>query len=267
MFDLAVIPAIVLMIFIYKKDRREKEPFKLLMKCFWFGVLSIIPAVLFEYLGEYLFESDIQVGSYYYAVVDAFIVTAFSEELFKFVALKMKTWKSPDFNCKYDGIVYAVFVGMGFALFENVMYLIDGTLSDALLRMLVAVPGHACYAVFMGFFYSRAKQASLYGNKRMVRRNNFLALFVPIILHGIYDCLISVEEEVIGEDPMTVCVLLWITFVLAMFIFSFVLINRTSKGDMPFSMQRVTWECSCGNINNGKFCTKCGAAKISMQMR
>lgn len=267
MFALAIIPAIILLIYIYKKDTHEKEPFRLLLKCLLFGVLATIPSLIVEILEEDYLEPLFEYGSYSFAFVDAFIVAGLSEELFKFLALKSKTFKSPDFNCKFDAIVYAVFVGMGFAAFENIFYLYDGTISDALLRMFTSIPGHACFAVFMGYFYSNAKYGSLYGNKRMMRKNNLLAILVPVILHGIYDFLLAIDESAVGENASIICFLIWCVYLLALFIASFILVNRTSKGDMPFSMQRITWECSCGKINSGNFCTNCGAGKLSSLRR
>lgn len=264
MIALAIIPTIVLMIYIYKMDSHEKESIRLLLLCLLFGVLSTIPSVVTEIIGEDYLEPLFEYGSYAFAFVDTFIVTGLAEELFKFLALRILTFKSSEFNCKFDAIVYAVFVSMGFAAFENVFYLIDGTFTDAMLRAFTSIPGHACFAVFMGYFYSKAKYGSLYGNKKMVRKNSFLAILVPVILHGIYNFLLSVDENVVGENASLICFFIWCVYVLALFIVSFILVKRTSKGDMPFSMQRVTWECSCGKINNGNFCSNCGARKLSV---
>lgn len=260
----AVIPTVVLMIFIYKKDKLEKEPMKLLWTCFLFGVLSTIPVCVVELLGEELFESSLQEGSVAYALVDSFLVVALSEEVFKFLMLKWKTFKSPDFNCKFDAVVYAVFVSMGFAAFENIFYLYADGIRDGIYRMFTAIPAHGCDAVFMGYFYGKAKQADVFGNKKSKKANLRRAILVPTLLHGIYDCLISVDEQVVGEDLTVVFLICWILFVITLFVISFILVNKMSKEDMLFSMQRVTWECNCGCINNGKFCVNCGAGKSSV---
>lgn len=262
----ALLPTIVLLIYIYKKDTREKESKVLLFKCFLCGVLSAAPAVVVELAEDSLIFSHFTAGTLVYAFVESLVVAALSEEVFKYIALLGMTWKSPEYNCRFDGIVYAVFTGLGFAAIENILYLVEGSFLDAIIRMLTAIPGHLGYAVFMGYFYSRAKQGSLYNNKKMVRQNKFLAVFVPVIFHAIYDALLTVEEEVAGEAMSTICMIAWFVFVAVFFVVSFMLIKRTSKEDMPFSMQRVTWECKCGNINNGSFCSKCGARKLSMRI-
>jgi hypothetical protein len=50
------------------------------------------------------------------------------------------------FSQKFDGIVYAVFVSMGFAAIENIMYVFDYGYQTGLVRAFTAVPGiSVCY--------------------------------------------------------------------------------------------------------------------------
>lgn len=270
MLSLAIIPSLFLLFFIYKKDKREKEPLKKLFGCFLFGVIIIVPILIMETVTELIFENFTTEGSIAYAIVDGFIVAALAEELFKYLALKKRTWKSPDFNCTFDGIVYSVFVSLGFATFENIMYVMDGGLSTAILRMFTSVPGHACDAVYMGYFYSLAKKFSLAGDKKSEKKYKRLALFVPIMLHGLYDCLISFEESVVGEAVVMLGILLWITFIVALFIVTFLLVNKASKNDVylpayenpSFALKAGAWICNkCRSINNGNFCPHCGSPK------
>jgi len=234
MYSLAVVPCIALLIYIYAKDKKEKESKRLLIGCFVWGVIIIAPVLLIETILDEIFMSFLTVGSVSYAFAEGFIVAAFSEELFKYLALRGKTWKSKEFNCTFDGIVYAVFVSIGFATFENIMYVLDGGVSTALLRMFTAVPGHACDAVFMGYFYSKAKRAGLENNKKAEKKYKKYALLIPILLHGIYDWLISFDEEVVGEDINTIGFLIWIVFVIVLFIASFRTVNKASKNDSYF---------------------------------
>ena len=231
LFTLAIIPTIFVMVYIYKKDTREKESGRILFKCFWWGVVIIAPVILLENVLEAIFEASYVEGSVGYAILDGFLVAAFSEELFKYLALKFKTWKSQEFNCTFDGIIYAVFVSLGFATFENILYVLDGDLSTAVMRMFTAVPGHAYDAVFMGYFYSKAKQAEIEGNRPAMRRNKFCTLLVPILFHGIYDCLISFDEEVVGSGVTTFGFLLWIVVVIVEFVLSLKLVKKASKND------------------------------------
>ncbi len=271
MFQLAILPSIVLLIYIYKKDKREKEPLGTLLKCFILGVISTIPALIMESIGEVVIDGIFVEGSIAYAMLDGFLVAAFSEELCKYFMLKSQTWKRREFNCSFDGIVYAVFVSLGFATFENLLYVVDGGLSTAITRIFTAVPGHACDAVFMGYYYSKAKYAELSGDKKEKKKNLRKALLIPILLHGTYDFLLSFEEEIVGETVLILGMLLWMIFVIAMFIFTFRLINKASKNDKyfipymdlelrnpSFVLKQGTWICNCRNINYANFCTNCG---------
>jgi len=236
MLSLAIIPSIVLLVYIYKKDKIEKESAKLLIKCFIWGIIIILPVMVIEiFLGAIIDELCME-GSIVYAALDGFIVAAFSEELFKYLALKLKTWKTKEFNCSFDGIVYAVFVSLGFATFENILYVFQGDLTTAIMRMFTAVPGHAFDAVFMGYFYSKAKKAEIDGNKALVKINKRRALVIPILMHGLYDCLISFDEEVVGEDLVLIGILLWIVYVAAQFVISLKLVNKASKADAFFTV-------------------------------
>lgn len=234
---LALLPTIVLLIYIYKKDKLEKESRKILRKCFIWGMIIVVPIIALEEFLSFIFEDFFVVGSVGYAVIEGFIIAAFSEEMFKYIALKKKTWKSPEFNCFFDGIVYSVYVSLGFATLENILYVLDGEISTAFLRMFTAVPGHAFDAVFMGYFYSRAKKAEIENNKSRARRNKRLALVVPMLLHGLYDFLISLDEEVVGDGVFTMAIIYWFMFVIAQFIISINLVNKASKNDAYFKVE------------------------------
>ena len=117
----------------------------------------------------------------------AFVVAGGTEALFKYLVLWILIWANRNFNEKFDGIVYAVFISLGFAMVENVMYVIEGGASVGLMRALTAVPAHALFGVVMGYYFGLAK--FLEGEKLayLIR-----AILWPVILHGFYDyCLMS----------------------------------------------------------------------------
>ena len=274
MSTLAIFPSIVLLYYIYKNDKREKEPMNLLIGLFISGVIIIIPAMIMESIIEPIVEFFFTEGSVFYAIFDGFIVAAFSEEVLKYLALKHKTWKSAEFNCSFDGIVYAVFVSLGFATFENIMYVMNGDLSTAIVRMFTAVPSHACDAVYMGYFYSKAKHANILGNIDLEKKYIKMSLIVPILMHGLYDCLISFEEDIAGNDIVTIGILLWLVFIVVLFFTTFELVKKASRqdtyfyeimntinNDSPFKLKPGKWICSCRNINNGNYCVNCGAKR------
>lgn len=233
-FTLAIIPSVILLRYIYKKDKREKESFNILLKCFLLGIAIIIPAFIIESLLDGILGALFYEGSVPYAVFDGFIVAACTEEGLKYAVLKKKTWKNKEFNCSFDGIVYAVFVSLGFATFENILYVVQSGLSTAIMRMFTAVPGHAFDAVFMGYFYSKAKRAEIDGDEPEAKKNKKKALFVPIIAHGFYDSLIMTEEDIAGAGIVLLGFFLWVIVVIAEYILSISLVKKASDNDAPF---------------------------------
>jgi len=178
-------PVFIILFYIYFRDKYEKEPLGLLIKALLLGIVIVIPVIFVERL---LMNLMPQFGKVAAAAYHAFVVAGTTEELFKFLALYMLVWKSPSFNEKFDGIVYAVFVSLGFAGVENVLYVIDGGMQTALTRALTAVPAHAIYGITMGYYLGIAR---IY--EEMKGRYLGMALLVPIVLHGIYDFILMVD--------------------------------------------------------------------------
>ena len=154
----AVIPAVFLLVHVYRADKLEKEPAPLLISLVLYGIAATFIALLLERFGSWLLGRYFPENSTPYNVLMYFGVVAFSEEGAKYFLLKRRTWNSAAFNCQFDGVVYAVFVSLGFALWENISYVLMYGLSTALVRAVTAVPGHACFGVFMGGWYGLAKR-------------------------------------------------------------------------------------------------------------
>ena len=225
----AVIPAVFLMIYVYRKDTVEKEPRGLLITLALAGVGAAALSVGLEtLLGKLLDATMLSPDSTAYAVVMAFVVVAVSEEGTKLILLKLRSWRHPAFNYRFDGIVYAVFVSLGFAAIENVLYVSQYGISVALPRALLAIPGHAAFAVVMGIFYGRAKLFSLHGMEEEERKNKRLAFLVPVLMHGFYDACLMVSS--------TFAVVIFLIFVAVMYTYIFRLVKRESLTDEPFEV-------------------------------
>lgn len=162
---LALLPAIALVVWIYRQDKVEKEPRGLLWKIFLFGVLSVIPAMILEIILDEVFLVFMDADTLCYVILDNFIGVALIEELCKMKAAKWAAWKHPAFNYKFDAIVYCVTSALGFAAIENVLYCLGGDFGTAVTRALLSVPSHAIDGVIMGYFFGVAKEAELAGDK------------------------------------------------------------------------------------------------------
>ena len=182
---LALAPVVIIAVYIYFRDKYEKEPLRLLLFALLAGGLTVIPILFLE---RFLDRFTLQFPWLFAAAWKAFTVAAFSEELFKYLALYLLIWKSPEFNEKFDGIVYAVYVSLGFAAVENVLYVMDGGLNTGIVRAITAVPAHAIFGITMGFYFGLAK---FYEKQRQSLKQK--ALLFPILLHGVYDFILFTE--------------------------------------------------------------------------
>ncbi len=182
---IALAPVVIILFYIYFRDKYEREPIGLLLKAIIAGGFITIPILLVEIglskIGASFSSSSAEI------IWRAFVVAATTEEVFKFLALYILIWANRNFNEKFDGIVYAVYISLGFALVENVLYVIQGGAGVGLMRALTAVPAHALFGVVMGYYFGLAR---FYKEQRtffMIR-----AIMWPVILHGFYDyCLMS----------------------------------------------------------------------------
>ena len=219
----AVIPAVIRLVRVYRADRLEKEPGGLLLSLVLYGVIATAIALVCEQIGSSLVSSVAAAGTALYNILLYFVVVGLSEEGAKYLLLKRRTWRSPYFNCQFDGVVYAVFVSLGFALWENIGYAVRYGMATALIRAVTAVPGHACFGVFMGAWYGFAKKYENYGDPDKARTCRTLAFLLPAFLHGCYDFVASMEAS--GWTW------LFLAFIGAMFFVAFRLVRKLSQDD------------------------------------
>ncbi len=215
LFFLASAPVVLLLLFIYLKDKYDKEPFIQVFKILFFGMLTPIPVILIGFILE-AFEPAFNFGHYDKIFWDSFIVAALIEETFKFLVIYLFIWNNKAFDEEFDGIVYAMFASMGFALVENFLYVFQSGTSVAILRAFTAVPAHAMFAITMGYFFGLAKFSK-------EREGGLLmsSLFFPILLHGFYDFILMSENNLL--------LLIFIPLMIFMIILSFKLMKKHAE--------------------------------------
>jgi RsiW-degrading membrane proteinase PrsW (M82 family) len=155
LLGIALAPGAAIMLYIYLKDKHEREPLSLLLISFIYGIFSTmvtlsvsIPVNMFVVL---------QPDDLIHEAYDAFLKVALVEEFSKFVFVRFILYPNKNFNEPFDGIVYAVMVSMGFATLENLVYVYNYGFETGLLRMFTAVPAHASFGVMMGYFLGLGK--------------------------------------------------------------------------------------------------------------
>jgi len=185
----AILPVVLVIIYIYTQDKHEKEPKQLLFYNFLLG--AVVSVVLTMLISIFVFDNILLLKdkhNIFEQFTKAFLVVAFTEEFSKYIIVRYFAQPKKDFNEPLDGIVYAVMVSMGFAATENLLYVLSGGgYKVALVRAFTAIPAHATFAVLMGYFMGKAK----FSNNRMVL--NLTGLLLAVIFHGLYDFFLFID--------------------------------------------------------------------------
>lgn len=188
---LSVLPAALLIIFIYRQDKYQKEPFKSLFKAFFGGMLSVVFTIVTVRIIDY----TIGLIPYLNQTVfyDSFITAGIPEELCKFLVFMIFIWNDKNFDEYFDGIVYASFISLGFATVENIMYVMPGGIGTGIVRALISVPAHFLFGVILGYFLSLAKF-----NSDKKGRYIIIGLLIAMAAHGLFDWLLMFSDRMGG---------------------------------------------------------------------
>lgn len=198
----AVAPVIILLTYIYSKDRVAPEPTDLLFKSFRYGLLSALAVMVVMAP----FAINTAPSTLLQAAGTSFLGAGIPEEFAKWIFLYLLIWHSTQFDEYIDGIVYAVFISLGFACLENVLYVLEGGMGVAFTRALVSVPAHFLFGVVMGYYFSMARFKPEQRTRYMV-----LSIVVPIVLHGCFDTL-AFWMDTLSDSCYLVAFVLFVLF-------------------------------------------------------
>lgn len=203
---LAVLPVIVLAWYVYKKDKYEKEPFSMLLFAFFLGILAIPMDLVVVGIINSLWKGS----TVFYS---AFWEAGIPEEFCKWALFMIVIWKNKNFNEYFDGIVYACFIGLGFACVENIMYVFNSesfgsAIGVGVMRALLSVPGHFLFAVIMGYFLGMAKFKPMYRSKYLI-----YSIVFPVVAHGLFDYLLMLSSALSESEMEWVGVVLLLGFI------------------------------------------------------
>ncbi|MCL2854004.1 MAG: PrsW family glutamic-type intramembrane protease [Defluviitaleaceae bacterium] len=185
LFGLALAPALICAVYMYIRDKYEHEPKRLLFAGLLAGAVITFPIMR---TSGFIAGFTPVLGQLGEAAFTSFAVAGFTEEVFKFAALFFLIWHNRNLNEPVDGIVYAVFISLGFAGVENVLYVLHpqmGGFETAFMRALVSVPSHGFFGVIMGYHFALAKFEPQKRSRHMA-----MAFFAPWVVHGIYNTLL-----------------------------------------------------------------------------
>lgn len=256
----AIVPVILLCYYIYRKDV-NREPFRLLRKLFILGFSGVFPVLFVELLLGRFFPSE-GVNSSIILFINIFISVALVEEGYKWIIVRFVGFNDREFDEIYDIVVYSVFVSLGFACIENIFYVLVGGLSSAIMRALLSIPGHMCFAVIMGYFLAKSKVSLVNNNKKLIIKNSIYSLFFASLIHTIYDFILIYS----ADKGSFLGIIVFLIFDIVMVASCFITVNKISKIQKNLSSNLKT-----GTIlpsNNGHimvnkeieihFCPVCG---------
>lgn len=188
-----VIPAVIAMWIVDRLDARRPEPARTRRLVVFAGMLSVVPALVLEVALSKTIGGQVEPQlTYQGASFHSFIVAAAVEEACKILVVYWVVWKRPEFDERMDGIVYASRAGLGFALVENVLYLLgqhslQGQIIVWVERALLAVPGHAMWTGMIGAMAARRR----FDGTGLGLMGGYL---LAVAFHGAYDLSVFVQQ-------------------------------------------------------------------------
>lgn len=246
---LAVLPSVLLLLFVVRRNKNSRDPMSLLVWLAVLGAVSTIPAVVVELVGGVLlYYMGLESGTAVYELVNCFFIVAMIEELGKFLGMLILTWKNKNFDHSYDGVIYGVCSSLGFATLENILYVFQGGIGLGILRAVTAIPLHCSCGVIMGYFYSKARENANKGEG--AAGNMLIAYFSTMGIHGLYDFVLSIDDT-----SVILCILVLILSVVLMFL----LISHAAKNDHIIAVNPI-WV----NPYNFRYIPMCGYNQTNM---
>jgi RsiW-degrading membrane proteinase PrsW (M82 family) len=213
---IAVLPALILLGFIYMRDRKEKPPVKLMVLLLALGAGTIIPAAIAEFIGQ-LIVAQTDTDHQTMLLVLCFLVIGIVEELGKYLVTVCTTWKNREFQHSYDGVIYMVCASLGFAILENILYVASGGIGTGILRAFTAIPLHCTVGVIMGALYAKGREAAYAGDRAGMIGFMAWAYIVPVFIHGLYDYLVMAASYGYISEAW-VFLILGVMYVLSIFL-------------------------------------------------
>ena len=247
LFTISILPVFLIGMYIYKKDS-QKEPTKLLTKLFLGGIGSCFLVLIVSFILSLIFpilSADTTNLNSVELIIRVFLGVALIEESCKWIIAYKISYNDKEFDELYDAILYCIFVSLGFACFENLLYVYQNGVGTGIVRALLAVPGHACDGLFMGYYFGLSKISILNKRKDLQRKNIILSIVVPTIAHGIYDYCLFVENIIF--------IIIFFIFVIWMYIYALKKIKMISSINRKMKYQD-NYCPNCGRVVDSNFC-------------
>ena len=238
LLSIAVLPSFVIFAIVIKNARAEKEPFKKVAKVFGISVASTIVAMILELIGDYLvkvlFESmDKDPKSMLAVLVECTFVVALVEEGCKYFSFKLMVFHDRAFDNTYDGVIYGAAAALGFATFENILYVFGGGIGTGILRAVLSVPMHACTGILMGYCFGISKYKK-YNDIEQNRNPQRLAYVISILIHALYDFFLMANDASDAPGNFILITIIAILAIMALvYALMVIVIKKARRDDQP----------------------------------
>ena len=223
----ALLPVFLILRYVYLLDKNEREPLNFVLKVVIYGAIFSIPCAAAERFLISMISMYYDPATIQFAWMENTVGVALVEEFSKWLVLMLIVWKNRNFDYRYDGIVYAVSASLGFAALENILYVVSYGTGVSIGRAIFAIPGHATFGVFMGYWLSRAKTFWLDGKTVRMKICKLLALCIPMLIHGAYDFLLSEQVAALGYQYV------FYIYVILLDFFAWRIIKHEFRTDRP----------------------------------
>ena len=205
-----VVPALLWLWFWLKEDREDPEPTGLLAFCFFIGMLLVFLIVPIEKF----IQGITSVNEY------QIIGWAAAEELIKFSAVMLLLYKSSKIDRPIDWPMFIITVALGFAAFENILFLIKPlslgqatvSLMTGQLRFLGSTLLHTVSSGIIGIALGLSFYLDGYRQKLYI----FMGLLIAIALHSCFNFFIMNNN---GSDFLKVFAFLWVATIINLLLF------------------------------------------------
>jgi len=183
------VPVLFWAVYHYHKDRHLPEPVGHLLLAFGLGIAAVyVSSALYAGLGFIGLRFD----AGYLAETNSWALLAYSllaigpiEEVAKLLPFLLVVLRFREFDEPMDGIIYASFIGLGYAAIENWQYLDYLTTTEAMARGFASPVIHMLFASIWGHWIAQAHVAG-----RSIVPATIASVAVASTLHGLYDFIV-----------------------------------------------------------------------------
>ena len=238
----AIIPMSIYLFLIWRFDRYDREPFKLVFVNYLWGalgaiVLALIGSIFITTIASFFIKDIIQL-SRFGAIIVAPVVEEITKGLFLLITIANRK-----FDNITDGIVYGGAIGLGFGMTENFLYFISygesftNLIALVVVRSLFSAVMHCVSTASLGAFMAAAKFKS--SNIKWIF--GISGLLIAMLIHATWNITLSFENIApIGFLFMLISIIIFIsTFAISLKSERKIIFNElreeSENGVLPFT--------------------------------